>query len=304
MGRHHHPVHPHLPRDRPFAVADAVRAGVPRRALRHPDLGAPFHGVRTTAPPASVLDACRALATVLPDDVVFARTTALRLLGVEVPWRIADDARIHVVARRAQARPERPGVVSHRTRQRSLETVEVHGLLVTSPAQTFVDVACGLRVPDDVVVLGDGFLRRGRALTTVAEMTALAERTRKVKGIVQVREQLPRLRPGTDSSTETRARLALVAGGLPCPVVNEVVRDDAGRYVKRVDMLYRRERVAVEYDGDQHRTDREQWREDVRARRRLEELGWTVVVAVANDVVRDPGPLVARVRSALLRATP
>ncbi|WP_265523646.1 DUF559 domain-containing protein [Oerskovia flava] len=284
----------------PFTTAHALSAGVSRHHLRTRTFAAPFTGVRTLATTTADLPArCRALATVLDESVVFSRTTALRLLGVEVPWRLEDDDRLHVVTRTASDRPERTGVVAHRSRQRFLDVVETDGLTVTSPAQTFVHVAVGLRSPDDVVVLGDAMMQRRRPLTTPAELADLSRRTVKVKGIVQVRSVLGQLRPGTDSTMETRARLALVGAGLPCPEVNGVVLDPDGRYVKRVDLLYRDLRIAIEYDGDHHRTDQQQWRDDVRRRRRLEELGWTVVVVVADDIVRDPAPFLARVRRAL-----
>ncbi|NOV97416.1 hypothetical protein [Isoptericola halotolerans] len=77
--------------------------------------------------------------------------------------------------------------------------------------QTFVHVGVGLRRPDDVVVLGDAMMRRQRPLTTVAELTDLAGRTRKVKGITRLRDQVPRMRPGTGSGPETVTRLGPVA---------------------------------------------------------------------------------------------
>jgi hypothetical protein len=291
---------PRLPLDRPFRVSEAVRLGVPRHRLRSSRLAAPFRGVRSTEAPQGLTDTCRALAERLGPDVAFSHTTALDLLGVERPWALQDDRSLHVVTTRQEDRPRFDGVVAHRSRQSFLEVVEHDGLLVTTAPQTFVHVGVGLRRPDDVVVLGDAMMRRQRSLTTVARLADLAERTRKVKGIAQVREQIPRMRPGTDSGPETVTRLGLVAGGLPCPRVNEVVTDPEGRYVKRVDLVYPAERVAIEYDGDQHRTDREQWREDVRARRRLEELGWIVIVVVGDDL-RDLRPVVGRVRTALGR---
>ncbi|WP_344249124.1 endonuclease domain-containing protein [Isoptericola hypogeus] len=243
------------------------------------------------------------MAPLLDDGVAFSHTTALRLLGVEIPWTVADDTRIHAVTSRVQDRPQRGGddIVAHWSRQTFLETVELEGLLVTSPAQTFVHVGAGLLLPDDVVVLGDAMMRRKGPLVTPAELAGIAERTHKVKGIVRVREQVERMCPGTDSSTETRTRLALTAANLPCPEVNGVVTAPDGTYVKRVDMLYRALKVAIEYDGDQHRTDPAQWRDDVRRRRMLEALGWTVIVVVADDL-RDPTELVARVRVAIRRA--
>lgn len=285
----------------PFPVAAARASGIDSGHLRTAAFEAPFTGVRVPAGWADDLrERCRALATVLDEGVAFSHGTALRLLGVEVPWTLEDDDRIHVVTSRPQDRPqrEREAVVAHRSRQARLDTIEVGGLLVTTPAQTFVHVAVGLRRPDDVVVLGDALMRRQHCLVSRAELQHVADRTHKVKGIAQVREQVEQMRPGTDSSTETRTRLALIAANLPCPEVNGVVRAPDGSYVKRVDMLYRRRRVAIEYDGDQHRTDREQWRDDVRRRRMLEALGWVVIVVVADDL-RDPRALVARVRAAL-----
>ncbi|WP_278235326.1 DUF559 domain-containing protein [Isoptericola sp. AK164] len=177
---------------------------------------------------------------------------------------------------------------------------------MTTPAQTFVHVAAGLRSPDDVVVLGDAMMRHARELTSPTELARLAARTRKVKGIAQVRAQIPRLRPGTDSVTETRTRLQLTDANLPCPLVNATIRLADGTYVKRCDLLYPEHRVVIEYDGDQHRTDRGQWREDVRRRRWVQELGYEVVVAVGDDLTRNggvrPGGVVGRVRPLLDRA--
>jgi hypothetical protein len=302
MARPAPPRDPRLP-DHPFRTRDAATLGVGRAHLRTTAFDAPFAGVRVAAGgAATVRERCRALLPLLDDGVVFSHSTALRLLDVEVPWMFAEDDRIHVVTRRQEDRVLRPGVVAHRTRQTFLEVAQLGELPVTTAAQTFVHVGCELRTPDDVVVLGDAVLRRDRDLTTIAELTDVAARTHKVKGIAQVREQLVRVRAGTDSSMETRTRLALVAGGLPCPLVNQVVRDPSGAYVKRVDLVYPRLRIAIEYDGDQHRTDQAQWREDVRARRRLEELGWTVIVVVAPDITGDPRALIARVRTAIARA--
>lgn len=283
-----------------ITVREALGSGLTRKRLRSKAWTTPFSGVRLAAgAPDDLLTRCRALVPLLGDGVAFSHVTALRLLGVDVPWTLADDDRVHVVTRDARDRPDRAGVVAHWSRQAFLDTVEVHGLLVTSPAQTLVHVGVDLRRPDDVVVLGDAMMRRKRRLTTTDELARVADRTRKVKGIVQVREQIPRMRPGTDSVMETRTRLLLVAADLPCPVVNEVVLAPDGGYVKRVDMLYPRHRVAIEYDGDQHRTDQAQWRDDIRRRRRLEELGWTVVVVVADDVLHDPAGLISRVRVAI-----
>ncbi|MDO8143967.1 DUF559 domain-containing protein [Isoptericola sp. 178] len=301
------------PTREPFRVADALAQGADPAALRRVDLDAPFHGVR--APAASVSDLegrCRALMAVLDDGVVFSHVTALRLLGVDVPWTLrheaGDDAPPHVVTSREAGRPQRQDVVAHRSRQELLDTMVVRGLPVTTPAQTFVHVAAGLRVPDDVVVLGDAMMRHRRELVLPAQLADLAGRTRKVKGIAQVRAQVPRVRPGTDSVMETRTRLRLTDAGLPEPLVNATLRLADGTYVKRCDLLYPDHRVIVEYDGDQHRSDRAQWRDDVRRRRWTERLGYTVVVVVGDDFVEaltaGAGSAVDRVRALLAGPVP
>ena len=56
--------------------------------------------------------------------------------------------------------------------------------------------------------------------------------------------------------------------------------------------------VAVEYDGDQHRTDRWQYTKDVRRLEELECLGWIVIRVLAEHTTDD---ILRRVRNALAR---
>ena len=55
--------------------------------------------------------------------------------------------------------------------------------------------------------------------------------------------------------------------------------------------------VAVEYDGDQHRSDRRQYVKDIRRIELLERMGWIVVRVVAED--RPSDVLSRRVREAI-----
>jgi very-short-patch-repair endonuclease len=95
---------------------------------------------------------------------------------------------------------------------------------------------------------------------------------------------------------ETRTRLLLVAGGLPRPIAQHVVRDSDGRFVARLDLAYPDQRVAVEYDGAWHWQQR---RADDRRRDRLRALGWVVLVVSAEDVFRQPEAVVASVKAVL-----
>ncbi|MFD2795649.1 hypothetical protein ACFS27_18965 [Promicromonospora vindobonensis] len=281
----------------PFSVPSALSDGATRHELRA-GWNVPFTGVRIApSTSADLLTRCRALATVLDDGVMFSHITALRLLGVDVPWTMADDERLHVTTQTAEDRPQRPGVVGHWTRQSFLEAAELGGLLVTTPRQTWTHLAVDL-LPDETVVLGDAFMRRDLQLTTPAALRDIAFRTKKVKGIVLAREQIPRMRAGTDSVMETRTRLLIVGAGLPIPEVNEDVLDAQGHFIARVDLLYRRWKIAIEYDGDLHRTDRRTWQNDIRKRRALHALGWIVIVVVKADH-DSPAPFLDELRAAI-----
>ena len=281
-----------------FRTSDALAAGMSPGVLRGPRFTAPTRGVRVSAATPDPAAACRALSLVLGPDTAFSHTTALRLLDVELPWRIAPDQRIHVVTASRQDRPGRRGVVSHFCGQPNLTTVRHHGLLVTSAAQTWLHLSHRLTT-DELVVLGDAMLRRAGPVTSPDDLRRLTDSTHKMKGLTKARVALDLLRPGTDSSMETRARLLLVHAGLPCPVVNRAATDDQGRFLALPDMSYPAQRIAIEYDGDVHRTDPATWRRDVERRQRLEAAGWIIITATADDVLRHPERFVARVRAAL-----
>jgi very-short-patch-repair endonuclease len=50
-----------------------------------------------------------------------------------------------------------------------------------------------------------------------------------------------------------------------------------------LDMGWEETKVAVEYDGDQHRSSRAQYVRDIRRLETLERMGWIVVRVVAED---------------------
>ncbi|MBM7820461.1 hypothetical protein JOE63_002938 [Cellulosimicrobium cellulans] len=104
--------------------------------------------------------------------------------------------------------------------------------------------------------------RRKNPATTVRELRRLMDATYKMRGIVRCREAIDLVRPGTDSSMETRTRLLLVQAGLPCPQVNVPAHDDGGQFLALPDLSYPELRIAIEYDGDVHRTDPATWRRE------------------------------------------
>ena len=67
------------------------------------------------------------------------------------------------------------------------------------------------------------------------------------------------------------------------------------------DLVYPEERVWIEVEGDQHRTDRKQWRTDVVRHERLADFGWRVIRVTADDEAVRPHETVERAGKALTR---
>lgn len=64
-------------------------------------------------------------------------------------------------------------------------------------------------------------------------------------------------------------------------------------------MGYRAWKVAVEYDGEQHWTDRRQRARDIDRLAELEAEGWRIVHVSAELLDERPAVIVARVRAAI-----
>jgi very-short-patch-repair endonuclease len=81
---------------------------------------------------------------------------------------------------------------------------------------------------------------------------------------------------------------------------NVEVFDGRGRFVARVDLLFRAYGEVLEYHGDHHRTDLRQWRHDRTREAELESLGLHVM-EVTNADLATPRLLVARIARNLQR---
>ena len=281
-----------------FTVSEAPARGVSTHTLRNGRFLAPTSGVRIDDADPSLIDRCRAIARVVHPNAAFARTTALRLLGIDVPWQLEDDHAIHIVTPRRGERPQRYAVTPHFCGQKQLDIIDRFGLRVTSAPQTWLQVAHRL-TRDSVVELGDAMTRRKQPATTVEALQFLMHRTFKMRGLALCREAIDLIRPGTDSPMETQVRLLVIDAGLPEPVVNVPAFDDTGQFLALPDLSYPHLKIAIEYDGDHHRTDPATWRRDVERRQLLEGAGWLIITATADDVIRYPERLIARIRAAI-----
>ncbi len=272
--------------------------------MRAGDLARPYRGVRVPAPvPDDLVGRCRALLTVLPAGARFSHLTALRLYGVDLPWSLDADERLHVEVGTRDDRPRISGVVAHR-HVGPARTRTVAGLPVLAPEVAWVRLG-GLTGRTELVVLADALCRRRGPVSSPAALEReVADLPPGTRGRRVLRDAVQACRARTDSVMETRVRLVLDDAGIACEV-NRPVRDPAGRFVAMPDLSDVERRVAIEYDGDVHRTDRRVWRRDIARRQALEAAGWRVVTLTADDL-RDPAApwlaWIARARRAQLRA--
>lgn len=292
----------HLPADL-FTHADLHDLGLDenglRRALRARTVRRVVRGVfvRSDVPESFELRLEAIAMSIAPDHIACDRTASW-LHGVDV-FTLAE----HDVLPRVEACVLPDGWASRTTgargRSRALlprDVETVHGLLVTTPLRTALDLACNLGRRDALAAL-DAF-RRLHGVTP-EHLEEELPRFRRRRGVVQARSLLRLVDGRAESMRESWVRLALVDAGLPLPDLQVWVdRDGVPTY--RLDLAYAAHRVAIEYDGEAfHRSPQDRAHDQAR-REWLRGQGWTVVVVRNGDF---SGPAldswIRRVREAL-----
>jgi Protein of unknown function (DUF559) len=175
------------------------------------------------------------------------------------------------------------------------EVALIDGVPVTTPARTALDLGCWY--PTGEAVAAIDALMRATDLK-VADVEMLLQRYAGRRGIRRARTAVGLADAGAQSPKETWLRLLLMRADLPRPQTQIPVLDEFGGVIGYLDMGWGDVKVAVEYDGEQHRNDRWQYTWDIRRSEMLERLGWIVIRVVAGD---RPADIVRRVRAALAR---
>jgi very-short-patch-repair endonuclease len=198
-----------------------------------------------------------------PKLTAFAGRTAAWLHGLDV-----DPTPVEVVVPPGSGLRSRAGLEVHRVR--IPEVVMVRGLPATTVPRTFNDLK--RRLPTvDYLVLADQALRLG-----LGRYHELAERA--------------------ESPMETRLRWLLIASGLPRPQVQVDLHNSNGRFVGRADLFFPQARLAIEYDGANHR---DRLIDDNRRQNALINAGYRLLRFTAPDLTQRPGAVVALVRAGL-----
>ena len=252
------------------------------RGPRYQRLG---HGIYApVAADIRLVERAAAALLVLPADALLTGVTALHLHGVEVgeplPVRAvtatrSQTRRLDIRLVRAQRLPPHRGRLAH-------------------PVAAWL-AACADFNLLEAVAAGD-WLLHGRLATRQVLVESAAgfggrgcRRARRAAGLVAERVESPK---------ETTLRLALVLAGLSAPRCNVTLGTDLFA-IGRVDMLYEKFKVILEYDGDQHRLDRGQWNLDLDRNDAFADEGF-LTIRVTAARMRRPRAVVRRVHAKLV----
>lgn len=174
---------------------------------------------------------------------------------------------------------------------------------VVPPIRALRQAAGELPFPE-LVVACDHLLRvphcgeasRGRAppapepLVSLADLHACADQPHG-RGARRLRQAAQLAREGAESRMETLTRLRTVAAGITGLELQAEIHAPDGTFIARVDLMERRSRTILEYDGEQHRLDRRQYLRDVDRLDRLRDAGWRVLRVHAEQVLGPGNPV-------------
>lgn len=233
----------------PFRVSADGAPGVSRSRTRATDLISPFYGVRMSAASQGLRSLCEAYATTMAPDQYFSHHTAATLLGLPIDRT----TELHVTSIAPRREPRARGVIGHRVAAGRDRLVEIGGLLVSSPVDTWVALAEYLSL-EELIVVGDGLVRRWDPMATMTDLERAVAGSGGRRGCRLLAEALRQVRPRTDSARETHVRRWLVKAGLPEPVVNFAITNERGVFLGFGDLSFPDYRVLAEYDGGHHFT--------------------------------------------------
>jgi very-short-patch-repair endonuclease len=272
----------------PFRGSRAIAAGaLTRGQLRGPGFRRLFPDVYVHAEvEVDLAVRSRAAYLLVEGRGVLGGYSAAELLGASCG---PADAPAEVVLPGGRGRP-RPGLRVHQGALAPDEVTVVDGVRLTTPVRTAYDLARRGPLVEAVVAV-DTLSHRHRF--DPARVLAPARQWLGARGSGRLPEVVRLANRLAESPMESRIRLAIVLGGLPCPVVQHPV----GAY--RLDLAYPGVRLGIEYDGAEHRTQERSLR-DLDRQAWLTAAGWRIRRFRDRDVLSRPWRVLAGVREELV----
>jgi very-short-patch-repair endonuclease len=229
-----------------------------------------------------------ALRRSLPNEAVFACSTAAWIHGLDVSWSEI----VEIALPKASSRRSRTGLIVRRLSLEPRDSVQMKGVSVTTLHRTLRDL-CLLASPLEALIAIDSALFKRK--TTKAKLLADPLATKGRRGAARFRKIAESAAPA-ESPMETRLRHLLLTAGLPAPEVQAELRDAQNRLLGRADLFYRDARLVIEYDGANHR---DRLVSDDQRQNLIMDAGYRILRFTATDVYNRPDAVVALVRGSL-----
>jgi len=270
----------------PFTVAEAREAGLCWSDLQTSHWRRTSRGQYASAAlPQDTRLTLLAISLRMPASYAFSGLTAAWLLGFDKTLTEP----IEVTVSRDVPVRARAGVKLRRAALPESDVITRNGLRVTSPMRTVCDLGSRVDLVESVVAV-DMALHAG--LVEVSELASHVAEHGGGKGIGRLRRAIGLAEPLAESPMETRLRLLLRRGRLPRPLAQVELFGNNGAFLGRVDLYYPDRKLAIEYDGADHK---DRLDADLRRQNALQNAGYHLLRFTAADL-RNPKVVIAGVR--------
>lgn len=233
-----------------------------------------------------LIDRFRALQDQVDTPLVACGVTAAELHG----FTFQRDPRLHVTAADGSSVHLRGDVVVRQ--KRPIDMRREHGILVTSCAETTVDLTCAASGSDVLRTLDEG----RRAGASVPDLLDIIDASKGRRGIIATRDWTPWSSTLSESPAESWVRQRLIADGFTD--VECQIEQWTPSGFRRIDLGWRAARVGVEYDGEEFHAGNGALLRDRRRMNELIDAGWIIIHLVRSDLA-NPITWLKRVRRAL-----
>jgi hypothetical protein len=169
------------------------------------------------------------------------------------------------------------GIIARNERIDGDEIVEIAGMQVTNPERTALDL--GRHLSRDNAVRHLDALARATGIKA-CDVLALADRYPGSRGLRRLKTAIPLMDAGAQSPRESQLRLLLIDAGLPAPRTQIRVSDGVNEAF--IDMGYDEPMIGLDYDGDQHQSDRDRYVYDIGRDELIDGQGWIDIHVVAE----------------------
>jgi hypothetical protein len=269
--------------------------GISRRAIGHRLENGRLHplhrGVYAVGHRVLPQNAAYMAATLVADHAVLSHRSAAALWGI----RPTERERTEITVPRALR--SRPRLQIHQARVESDERTVRHGIPVTTPARTLLDLAAVLSPTRLERAVTEAEIRR---LTSPTSLDALVARHPNRPGTAAVRALLDQDRIGqaiTREELELRFLTFLDDERLPRPQTNAIV--ELSDRPRTVDCLWPGHRLIAELDGFATHGTRRAFEQDRARDRALQAAGYRTIRITWRHLAEDPRTLAAEIRALL-----